>query len=146
MSSSAFLTELEPVPWLRWLVLISGSVMLLLGLLIIYLMAVNPAVRFMTASAWLPIGLLELRRIAHGYRNCERLRIFADGSAAIADATGTWCKASLRPGSVVLDRVAWLRIDAGQGRRFAELLVGNSRKNNAWRRLQVIWRHLGTAL
>jgi len=108
-------------------------------------MSIDPAVRLLAAGAWLPIGLLELCRFVQGYRSCERLRVFADGSAATADATGAWRKAKLRPGSVVLDRVAWLRIDAGQGGRFTELLVGNSRKNNEWRRLQVIWRHLGTA-
>ena len=120
--------------------------MLLLGLLIIGLMSLDPAIRFVAAGIWLPIGMLELRRFVCGYRTCGRLRLYADGSAMTADPAGAWSDAKLRPGSVVLERVAWLRIDAGQGRRFAELLVGNSRKSNEWRRLQVIWRHLGAAI
>lgn len=119
--------------------------MLVLGLLVISLMSMDPAIRFLAAGAWLPIGLAELHRFARGYRSCRRLRVHADGSAQIADAAGAWHAVQLRPGCVVLDRIAWLWIDAGPGRKFAELLVGNSRKNNEWRRLQVIWRHLGAA-
>ena len=146
MLSSTFSTELEPEPRLRWLVLGSASTMLLVGLLIVYRLSVGPGIRFVVAGAWASIGLLELRRLVLGYRSCRRVRIYADGSAETADATGTWHSARFQPGSVVLDRFAWLRIDAGRGRRFAELLVGNSRKNNEWRRLQVIWRHLGAAI
>ena len=146
MSSSEFLTEIEPLPWLRWLVLVSGAALLLLGLVVISQMTMDPAIRIAAAAVWLSVGLLQLGRFVQGYRRCRRLRLYADGSAAIADASGAWHKAQLRPGCVVLDRVAWLRLDAGRRQKFAELLVGNSRKNDAWRRLQVVWRHLGAAI
>lgn len=145
MSSNAFSTELEPSPRLRRLVLASGIALQLLGQLVISQMSVDPAVRIAASGAWSLLGVLQLRRLIRGYRACRRLRIHADGSAEIADAGGAWRGAKLQPGCVVLERVAWLRLDAGRRQKFAELLVGNSRQSNAWRRLQVIWRHLGSA-
>jgi len=59
------------------------------------------------------------------------------------DADGNWHPARLLPGSMLLRRVGWIRWDDGCGRQYAELLRGRSRESDDWRRLQVIWRHIG---
>ena len=145
MSSSTFSTELRPEPRLRWLVVLSGVGMLLLGLVVISSMSAGVAVRVPGALAWLGVGGYQLHRLVRCYQLCRRIRINEDGSAEIATAGGAWRVAELQTGSVVLQRIAWLRIDAGGRRKFAELFVGNCRENESWRRLQIIWRHLGSA-
>ena len=59
---------------------------------------------------------------------------------------GEWRTASLLSGSLVLPGVAWLRISVGTGPAYGELLTGNPRKNEDWRRLLVIWRHIGATI
>lgn len=78
-----------------------------------------------------------------GYAMTRGLRITADGSLRCLDARGRWQPARILPGSVVLARLAWLRFETGKGAQAAELLRGDPRKSQHWRRLQVIWRHIG---
>jgi len=51
--------------------------------------------------------------------------------------------ASIEAGSVVLWHFAWLRFRTENGRRHVELMRRKTAQNKDWRRLQVIWRHLG---
>ncbi len=69
----------------------------------------------------------------------------ADGSLRVFGANGGWYTARLATGTVVLRRYAWIRCRMEPGRYCAELLRGNCRKSDDWRRLQVIWRHIGGA-
>ena len=48
-------------------------------------------------------------------------------------------------GSLLLRRTAWIRIQSERGEVFAELLRGKCRRSVNWRRLHVIWRHIGAA-
>ena len=119
--------------------------MLVLGLIVIAAMSTPPPVRALLAAAWLVLASRQLRALLRHNAMVRRIRVYADGSAEIADACGAWHPAKLRSGSVVLDRLAWLRLDAGDAPQAGELLAGNSRKSKEWRRLQMIWRHLGSA-
>lgn len=67
----------------------------------------------------------------------------AGGAVEVVGQDGGWRAATLQNGSVVLSEFAWLRIETCDGRKVVELLRGNCRKNKEWRRLQMIWRHLG---
>jgi len=40
--------------------------------------------------------------------------------------------------------LAWLVLASPDGRRWLALLQGDSRESEQWRRLQVIWRHMGS--
>ena len=145
MLSIEFSTELSPESRLRRLVVGSGVVLLALGLLVIAVMSTPPGIRVLIAIVWLVPTSRQLLRMLRHYAVVQRIRVYPDGSARIATADGAWQPASLGSGSVVLERVAWLRLDTGDGPAVGELLTGNSRKNKDWRRLQVIWRHLGSA-
>ena len=143
MSSIAYSTELRPDPRLRRLVLGSGIGLLVLGLIMIAAMSISTPARWGLALAWTLLATRQLWVLVRHYAGVRQIRIYADGSATIAAADDAWHAAAVLPGSVVLDRIAWLRIGIDGASPGAELLAGNARENKEWRRLQVIWRHLG---
>lgn len=145
MSSSTFSTELTPNPRLRRIVVLSGCCTTVLGLVTILTLSIGPQLSLAAAAVWLMLSVRELRVITRGYKCCRGIRIAANGDVAVRISERDWRTARLASGSVVLAGLAWLRIETHDGQRFAELLSGNCRKNKKWRRLQVIWRHLGTA-
>jgi len=143
VSSTTYSAELYPDAGLRRIVLWSGGLLGLVGVVLI-LSTRLPAVLLIAASvAWLLLSGWELRRIRHGYARCRRLRLSAGGELSRLDGDGNWQQARLLPGSVLLRRVGWIRWDDECGQPYAELLRGRCRESDDWRRLQVIWRHIG---
>ncbi len=123
--------------------IVVAAVMLGGGLLVIVTLPLAPAWRWACAAAWLAASVLRLARLLWGFARCDRIRLVADGSLAVTRVRGPAVPARLLPGSVVLSSLAWLRIGFDDGGDSVELLAGDARKSDAWRRLQVIWRHLG---
>ncbi len=109
-------------------------------------MQVDYTFRLAGCVLWLIFSGRELLIIVRAYQRINRIRIDCSGHVGLRNSSGEWQAARLATGSVVLDRFAWLRIEACDGRRSVELLRGITRKNEEWRRLQVIWRHLGAAV
>lgn len=144
MSYSTFSTELTPDARLRHVVLLSGASLGILGLVVIAALPLGKALKLLAAVAWFAFSAWEILHIAKGYKRCQRIRIAADGSAAVQTCQGDWVDAALQSGSVVLGKLAWLRIVTNDGRQYAELLAGDRRKHKQWRHLHMIWRHLGT--
>lgn len=99
--------------------------------------------RLLLAVFWINAGMSELYRLSRCYQQYSRIRIDSDGALAVLAPSGQWRDAALGNGSVVLGRLAWLRIRLRDGHRCGELLAGNRRQDESWRRFQVIWRHLG---
>jgi hypothetical protein len=95
---------------------------------------------------WMLIGERELRVIANGNKQFRGIRIDANGAAALLTRDGDWLPATLLAGSVVLPSLAWLRFKGQDGHHQAELIACKCPENKAWRRLQVIWRHLGAGV
>ncbi len=120
--------------------------MTILGLVTILTMQAGPILQLPGCVLWLLFSGRELVVIASGYRRIRRIRFFSNGDIELGSYNGDWQSARLVNGSVVLDGFAWLRIEDCDGRRSVELLRGTSRKNEEWRRLQVIWRHLGATV
>ncbi|MCH8059175.1 MAG: hypothetical protein IIA11_01820 [Proteobacteria bacterium] len=120
--------------------------MTILGLVTILTMPAGVMMQLPGCVLWLLISGRELVAIASGYQRIRRIRLYSNGEVELGNYNGDWQSARLANGSVVLDGFAWLRIEASDGRKFVELLRGTSRKNEEWRRLQVIWRHLGAAV
>ena len=143
LSSIAYSTELTPDRRLRRLVLGSGVCLLLLGLIVIAAMSISAVARLGLAIAWTLLAAHQLRGLARYYAGARKIVVHADGSATVGVGDHTWHAATILPGSIVLDRVAWLRIGIDGAPTGGELLAGNARENKEWRRLQVIWRHLG---
>jgi hypothetical protein len=118
------------------------------GIFLILALPVSLGIRLGGCGAWLAISLRELLRLCRSFRQCRGIRIDGEGLVEVATASGHWRPAQLMPGSIVLRRLAWLRVRQDCGLEHAELLIGSARENEDWRRLQVIWRHLphlGTA-
>lgn len=93
--------------------------------------------------AWALLLGRDLWRIAAGFSHCARIRVEPGGTLLVYDADECCSLATLQPGSIVLGRAAWLRFQDSDGRRHVELLRRKTVQNKDWRRLQVIWRHLG---
>ena len=145
MSSSRYSAELQTDPALRRLVLLSGVGLGAIGLLLTLRLPVHPALAGTGALGWSAYTAWELCKAMSGYATTRVLRIAADGSLRRRDATGCWRPARLLEGSVVLARLAWIRFETEHGTTVAELFRGDPRKSHDWRRLQVIWRHIGAA-
>ena len=81
-----------------------------------------------------------LARRSRLQRDLRRLRITADGGVSARDAGGRWIPLSLRPGSIVTARFAWLRLAREDGGSGGELFSRATSGCEAWRRLRLIWR------
>ena len=148
MSSSTYSACLYPEPLLRAVVLTAGVTAGLVGVAVITLLPsislpLGVSFRWAAAVGWLAYSLLGLWRLARAYRIVVSLAVAADRSVELGLRDGERLAARLEPGSLILPRLAWLRLETGCGLRYGELLRGNSRKNKDWRRLQVIRRHVG---
>lgn len=141
MSSPEFAAHLRASSALRQIVQVSGAVLCAAGILLIAGWPIG-GWQIVLVVAWTARCWLELRRYRRAYRLFRHIRCAGDGSIVLADEAHTTTDAELLPGSVLLERVGWLRLETSDGQRFAELIAGNPRKNKDWRRLQVIWRHL----
>ncbi|MDH3442230.1 MAG: hypothetical protein OEM63_15840 [Gammaproteobacteria bacterium] len=145
MSSTLFSTELATDKVLRRVVLGSGALLTITGILVIATLPGPPHWLWPAATLWGLAGLREIRIIASGYDAYQRIRISSTGAMELRRSTDDWMPVELLAGSVVLLNLAWLRFRLADGSRCCELLRGNAREDEAWRRFQLIWRHLGGA-
>jgi hypothetical protein len=143
VSSNRYFADLRPDNLLRRFVLCSGAILGAVGVALIFALPLHGAASFIGSCTWLAWCAWELLRISRGYALCCRLRVSADGKVLLLDPHGDWQAARLLPGCVLLRRIAWIRLQTGSGHRFAVLIRGSCRESVDWRRLQVIWRHIG---
>ena len=143
MSSTEYSAELRPDPRMRVLVLASGTSFAALGLVMLALIDANSFPRAILGLAWLVHTGRALWCTVIAYTRNGILRVSAGGETAVRTGSDAWEPAQLCSGSIVLPQLAWLRITAANGTRYAELLHGCRRKSEDWRRFQVIWRHIG---
>ena len=143
MSSNGFSVFLRADPGLRRLVLVSGALLLVAGVVAIAVTPVSATVRVLIAVPWAVWGVVELILLNGHWRTYAAIRVWPDGRAALLNAGGDWCPATILPGSVLLSRCAWIRVRPEGGKAFAEPLRGARRKCHDWRRLHVLWPHIG---
>lgn len=142
MSSNVYAAGLPTSNTLRRIVIATGIAAALAGTFCIVTLPFAPAYVAVLALAWGLIAVREISRLRRAYATFCRIRIVEGGAVTLRGIARTPVAARLLPGSVVLRRVGWLRLEAANGLRYGELIAGNSRKNKDWRRFQVIWRHL----
>ncbi len=143
MSSNAFSADLRPEPALQRLALLSGVLLGIAGIAMILALPLAPAWRAAGCAACVAACAAELGRLRNSWRCFVAVRIAHDGSAALLDRDGAWHPARLQAGSVLLRRHGWLIFTSDGGRGFAAAFRGHGREDVDWRRLQVIWRHIG---
>lgn len=143
MSSNAYFAELRPDPALRRFVQWASGGVALAGAAVIAGLEAPFALRLGGTVLWLAILAWQLRALRRGWSNCTAFRVHADGAVAVLGPDGEWSPGRLEPDGVLLRRWGWIRLRAGSGPSFAEPLRGSCRASREWRRLQVVWRHIG---
>lgn len=145
MSSNTYSTCLTPDPRLRMIVVYSGRLLCAVGCALLLTLPLDIEWRFLLCVCWLVSGWLELSRMQRGHADCRAIRLQAGGGIEVLNGDQKWVPAALQRDSVVFARLAWIRARGKGGNRYAELLSGDARACYEWRRLQVIWRHIGAA-
>ena len=145
MSSRGFEAVLVPATGLRRVLLAVSGAAWLSGTLLLLGLPLRPELTFVLVCLWLVRCLLESRSQVKGAARIDRIRICPTGSLEGLSGSGTVESLTLLSGSVVLSRVAWLRLRLDDGLEYGELLTGNPRRDEQWRRLQLNWRQRAAA-
>ena len=122
-----------------------GGVLSMAGLGFVPFLPVAGEIKAGLAAIWLGLCGYEWIALWRGYARSGSLRIAAGGHVERECRDGSWQPARLCAGSMVLPRCAWLRIDPPNMPPYAEPVRARCSKSEDWRRLQVIWRHIGAA-
>ncbi len=130
---------------MRRIVVAAAWVAMSLGIVTIVSLPIDGLLRVAGSSIWLTGMGVELIVISSAYKQFGRIRMYSDGRIELRNNDGHWQTATIGNGSIVLRKLAWLRLKPASGGRYHELLRRNSLQSEQWRRLQVIWRHLGAA-
>ena len=141
MSSSTYSAAIAADDRLRGLVMLVGLACALLGAAMIAWLPTSVTSRVLGSIGWFFWSGRELLTYWRVYGRWSGLRVAADGTIDVQGG-GRHVAARVLPGSVVLPHVAWLRIQADNGDQWGELMAGNHRESEEWRRFQVIFRHL----
>lgn len=143
MSSTRYSACLQVDPFLRRLVLASGVVFAGTGLFMILAMPYPVLFMLPAAVAWLGLAVHEIIMLRRAYARYCALEFDNNEDIRLLDSDGRWHAARLLPGSLLLRRAGWLRIRDPSGLSFGEPVRGSCRDSREWRRLQLIWRHVG---
>ena len=143
MSSTAYSAAFKPDPRLRRLVAGSGLLLGIAGALVILQLPTDAWVRLVACFLWATTTAREHMQLRRGWADCYALRFTASGEIMVRGADQTWRAARWQSGSVLLRKLGWIRLRDQRGVVLSELLSGHARTSPDWRRLQVIWRHVG---
>lgn len=144
MSSAAYEAGLVPARHLRTALLAAAGGALLAGIVLVVCMPAAPLLKAGLCLLWVLSCGGEVSSFRRGMSRIDRIGIRDDGSVLGYGPDGARHVLRLLPGSVVLERVAWLRLGFGDGLAYGELVTGDAAESEAWRRLLVIWRQRGT--
>lgn len=144
MASNAYSAELQVDPILRRRVVGSGLLLLLAGVAAIFTLPVPLLQRGAAAGLWSAWCGWSIWCLIGAWSTYVAFRIAPDGSVRMLRRDGEWRDAVLLPGSVLLQDRGWVRLRPYGGRACAEPLCRARQNRQDWRRLQVIWRHVGT--
>jgi hypothetical protein len=139
MSSRQFVADLKPDPLLRKILLIAACAAVLVGLVLLMRLPLAVPVRALLVVLWLFTGLRELGRQSRGMQRVKAIRL-QEGEATVIDRQGRQSPVRIMSGSVVLPKLAWLRLRCPDGLIFGELLRGDAALSEQWRHLQILWR------
>ena len=140
MSSDRFAVLIQPDPGLRRWVLRSGVLFTLLGaFLVITTYGLPAGAKAALTVAWLLWNGWEIRRQSRGTGVVDRVRLTADGTVTVYAPGGRAMPARLAPGTLVLERWAWLRLEMPGKGRHGEPLSRSRTGEATWHRLRLIY-------
>lgn len=123
----------------RRLVLGSGWLLLLIGLVLALNTPFSPALRLLLAVTWLCVAGFSLARQAVGFNRARRLLLRADGTGAALNG-GRQRPVEVVGGSPLPRNALWLRLRFDDGLVHGELIRAADTDPAVWRRLLVLWR------
>jgi hypothetical protein len=141
--STEYSAEISPDPLLRKIVLVAGALLGVVGSLLIVSLPLSTVLRVLGVILWSLITLRELAELRRAWARCIGLKFIANGEVEILDFDHEWHPAQLVTGSILLRSTGWLRLKTAAGHVFAEPVRTEHQQLGDWRRLQVIWRHVG---
>ena len=119
--------------------MLSGCAAFLIGLVLLIHLPLSVLIRLPLMVFWTVSSLGQLGRQARGVHRTKSIRL-EPGEARIIDRQGKHLPVQIMSGSVVVPKLAWLRLKCPDGLEFCELLRGDATQNEQWRRLQILWR------
>jgi hypothetical protein len=119
--------------------MLAGIAALLVGIVLLIRLPVSVLIRAALAFLWSAGSIREISRLSQGIRRVRSIRLQV-GEAAIINRQSRQEPARIMSGSIVLPRLAWLRLKLADGLIYGELLRGNGVKSRHWRHLQILWR------
>ena len=119
--------------------MVAGCAALLIGLVLLIRLPVSASLRLALSVLWLIGSIRELGRQVRGVHRVKTIRLQA-GEATVIDRQGRQAPVQIMSGSIVLSRLAWLRLKLADGLIYGELLHGDPTGCVQWRHLQILWR------
>ncbi len=119
--------------------MLAACAAVLVGFVLLMRLPLPVPVRVLLIALWLYTGLRQLGRHSRGMQRVKAIRLL-EGEATVIDRQGRQSPVRIMSGSVVLPRLAWLRLKCPDGLEYCELLRGDATQNEQWRRLQILWR------
>ncbi len=109
-------------------------------------MPISWILRIVVAVLFIGENFRELRRLCRGAVQLQQLWLDAAGNARALTPDGRFEPLVLLSGSIVLNRLAWLRVRFADGSEHGELFRGDPVTDPEWQRLQLLWRHRRTPI
>ncbi len=141
-SSTGFSADISPDPHCAGIVFIIaaasglGGGLLLLHTRLDWLIELPLAMAFVTGSA------IEWRRFHRRLSGVTHLRVYANGDVRV-HRHSEWYLGQVAAGSVILRRLAWVRVAGDTGARVDCLCLERSMPRESWRRFRLVSRHIG---
>jgi hypothetical protein len=118
--------------------MLAGCAALLTGIALLIRLPVPWWARFGLVVLWLLYGIWEISSFSLGARRIREIRV-GSREVTVINRQGREEPARIMYGSVVLPRIAWLRLRLTDGLVCAELLHGSAVDSQHWRHLQILW-------
>jgi hypothetical protein len=122
-------------------VLLCACIAAITGTLIILYMPLAWVLRISLAAVFIAENLREMKRLVCGAARIRHISLDAEGNIAALGPGGRVEPLTLLSGSIVLNRLAWLRLRFADGSEHGELCCGDPVADPEWQRLQLIWRY-----
>ena len=119
--------------------LLSGIMIAALGCLLVFQMPLTVLVRMSLLVLWLATSAFELYVHSRAASQIASIGLNDRGQIWVRNCAGERLAAELLPGTVVLGRLAWLRLRLDSGKKYAEFLRGKSTTDPQWHLFQLIW-------
>lgn len=114
------------------------------GFVLIIRLPVAAWIRLGLAIVWIASQVWQIGKLSRGAARVRAIRLGPD-FASVVDRRGREEPVQIMSGSVVLPRLAWLRLRLSDGSHYGELLRSNPARDRHWRYLQILWRQAPAA-